>query len=400
MSSSALSQQRAVAQLTLTEKLAVTPKTIGLRKFRFLSPIPHNPANTSSTVAKTITALLTGVFRDRASTPPTIKKHVMYSAIRALTGDFSPLQHQYRAPSTDAAYESFCAFKSIKPDSEILQDGTKAHWIGPRTAKKLIIHFHGGGYVLPAAAYTFTYLHGLREALIKSLPQSSSGNEDLVPSVLVLSYDLSPGAVFPRQLIQATALLHHVFENLRIPPSSVIIGGDSAGANLALALLGHIAHPHPSVPKLDFPEGEKFLGVVLLSPWADFETDHQSFETNVRKDDLSKRFLTNCSESFLGTRHPHERDADTAYTQPDLAPAEWWSGIPAHSILITGGEDELLIDGVKRLAKNMSEGLGSGVKLSVVKDEAHEAPLLEKMMGETEGGVNALNIEGWVRSKL
>jgi acetyl esterase/lipase len=326
----------------------------------------------------------------------------MYSAIRALTADFSPLQHQYRAPSTDAAYESFCASKSLKPDSEILQDGTKAHWIGPRTAKKLIIHFHGGGYVLPAAAYTFTYLHGLREALRKSLPQSSSANEDLVPSVLVLSYDLSPGAVFPRQLIQATALLQHIFQNLHIAPRSIILSGDSAGGNLALALLSHIAHPHPSVPKLDFPADEKFLGVVLLSPWADFETDHQSFETNVRKDDLTKAFLTNCSESFLGTKHPHERDADTAYTQPDLAPVEWWKGVPADrdSILITGGEDELLIDGVKSLAKNMSEGLGAEVELSVVKDEAHEGPLLEKMMGETEGGVNALKIEGWVRSKL
>ena len=233
--------------------------------------------------------------------------------MRIGAGDLTARQHQYVFPGSDATYEAFCKSKNIQPDNEILSDGTRALWIGPRDAKKVIVHLHGGGYVLAAPSYTFEYLWKTREDLKASLPESEfspEGNSNL-PSILVLSYDLSPGAQFPRQLIQATMLMNHLFKVKCLSPKDIIISGDSAGANLALALMSHIVHPHPAVPILEFPQGEKFLGLILISPWAHFDYSTPAFKTNATKDDISIAFLENCSTAFLGTAYPHPQDKDT-----------------------------------------------------------------------------------------
>ncbi|KFZ02702.1 hypothetical protein V500_00013 [Pseudogymnoascus sp. VKM F-4518 (FW-2643)] len=374
MSSSKLSHQAALAQMSLTEKLAFTPKLL-------------------SVVTQTILALIGAPFRDRSTTPSTIKRHVMYTAVRALVDTLTPHQNQYRAPHTDDIYAAYCKIHKLTPESEILQDGTRAHWIGPRNAKKIILYLHGGGYVIPAEPYSFAYLHTLRESLRDSVPAEE------IPSVLFLSYDLAPGAQFPRQLIQASALLTHIVTNLRIDLSSIILAGDSAGGNLSLALLSHLAHPYPAVPAVPLPAGAKFLGAILISPWSDFSTSNPGYALNARKDELTPAFLVKCSTSFLGTPYPHAVDANTNYTQPALAEAEWWDGIPVDDILITGGEDEILIDGVKAVAARLSKGR-NGVQLLAAKDEAHEGPLLATLLAEPELGASADMIKSWVKSRL
>lgn len=246
----------------------------------------------------------------------------------------------------------------------------------------------------------------------KSLPESDfspEGNPNL-PSILVLSYDLSPGVQFPRQLIQATMLLNHLFQVRGLSPKDIIISGDSAGANLALALMSHIVHPHPAVPKAEFPSGEKFLGLILISPWAHFDYSTPAFKSNATKDDISVAFLENCSDAFLGTSYPYAQNSDTPYTQPAFAPSEWWKDIPVDQILVTAGEDEVLVDGIRDLHRNLSEGLLGGVggdgvsgnrrvELLVAKDEAHESPMLDTALG-LGTGESASRITSWVKSKL
>lgn len=389
MSSSKLSHQAALAQMPLTEKLAFTPKLLSVGEYAKT----FTKTSLTSPVTQTILALLGAPFRNRSTTPSTIKRHVMYTAVRALVDSLTPNQNQYRAPHTDDIYAAYCKIHKLTPESEILQDGTRAHWIGPRNAKKIILYLHGGGYVIPAEPYSFAYLHTLRESLRDSVPAEE------IPSVLFLSYDLAPGAQFPRQLTQASALLTHILTNLRVELSSIILAGDSAGGNLSLALLSHLAHPHPSVPAVSLPEGAKFLGAILISPWADFNTSNPGYALNERKDELTPGFLVKCSTSFLGTPYPHPADANTNYTQPALAEAEWWDGIPVDDILITGGEDEILIDGVKAVAARLSKGR-TGVQLLSAKDEAHEMPLLATLLAEPELGASADVIKSWVKSRL
>jgi acetyl esterase/lipase len=346
-------------------------------------------------VAKALLSIVHAPFRSSAY-PPTIRRHVMYTAIRAFTSDFTPVQHLKNAPSSDAAYESYCKANNVTPDSEILVDGTRAHWLGPRTAKQVIIHFHGGGYVVPAPDYCYKYLHSLREQLGKETAEAET------PSILVLSYDLAPTAKFPRQLVQAVSLLQHALVRLRIPPSNIILSGDSAGGNLVLAVLSHLVHPRSDVPHLELPAGEKLRGAVLISPWASFDYSHPSFAKNAHKDDITKAFVTQCSQSFLGTAYPHPRDPQNEfYTQPGHAPASWWEGIPVEGVLVTGGADEILIDGVRMLGQRLVEALGKDrVEVLVAKEEAHEHPLLATMMGESGEPESTGRIRGWVRAKL
>ena len=70
-------------------------------------------------------------------------------------------------PPTDDAYKSFCKRFKLQPESETLADGTTAHWIGPRTASKVIVNFHGGGYVVPASPEMFQFLYQIQQEISK-----------------------------------------------------------------------------------------------------------------------------------------------------------------------------------------------------------------------------------------
>jgi hypothetical protein len=114
------------------------------------------------------------------------------------------------APNSEEAYASAAKAKGFPVNTITLEDGTKAHWIGTPTAKKVILYFHGvcererpysciervatcgssngiltfstigGGYVMYAnkACYTAIYAH------IVAKPSSDT-------SVLLLSYGKS-----------------------------------------------------------------------------------------------------------------------------------------------------------------------------------------------------------------
>lgn len=167
----------------------------------------------------------------------------------------------------------------------------------------------GGGYNLPGGVEYFVYLHHLVETL------QSHSNLDV--SVLVLDYDLATDRTYPRQLSQAASLLSYVTSVLLYPVNRILLGGDSAGANLALALLGHILHPHPqedTVPKISLPEGTKLCGMLLISPWVTFRTDSKSMTRNALKDNIAPRALSRWASVFMG------RVVEDPYNQPLSAP--------------------------------------------------------------------------------
>jgi acetyl esterase/lipase len=120
----------------------------------------------------------------------------------------------------------------------------------------------------------------------------------------------------------------------------IILGGDSAGANLAIALMSHILHPHPAVPYLQLPRGKKLAGAVLLSPWVYFSNEAPSMKSNYDKDCISEDYLRASSSLFLG-------DAPTDnYNMPLRATSDWWQGLPLRYMCIVAGEYEMLRDDI------------------------------------------------------
>lgn len=120
----------------------------------------------------------------------------------------------------------------------------------------------------------------------------------------------------------------------------MILVGDSAGANLILALLSHMLHPHPdaSIPPLDTAEPLK--GALLVSPWTNFTPTAPSYSRNRLKDMVNQTVLTRWGCYYMG-------DAPTdEYNRPGTAGGKWWQGIETkvQDVAVTAGEDEVMFD--------------------------------------------------------
>ena len=198
---------------------------------------------------------------------------------------------------------------------------------------------------------------------------------------------------YPRQLQQAVALLSHTINNLKKRPADIVLTGDSAGGNLALAVLSHLAHPHPSnamhIPPLRIEE--KLRGVQLTSPWVSFDTTTPSYTRNARKDTLSPVSIQRWSKCFMGNSEPDY------YNEPLLAPVSWWDNLMTEEIWISASEDEVFVDGIVEFGNKLKCTKNEAMILTT-KGEPHNPPLLEQIMGTKEDGETMRLIKAWFTS--
>ncbi|KAH8977131.1 alpha/beta-hydrolase [Lactarius akahatsu] len=215
--------------------------------------------------------------------------------------------------TTSQMYQTWA--RSVKQEvlTDVLPEGAKLHWIGPRrdaSHHKVFLYFHGGCFVLPTRPDYFPFLHSLQKAL-------SADVEEV--GVVALEYSLAPDAPVPTQLRQANAALTHLLQK-GISPSNIVIGGDSAGANLTLQLASHLLHPLASIPAPP-TLSQPFAGALLISPW------------------LAYSLMSDLVKSGVTPELKH-------HVEPATAPAGWWSGLDGvyPRVLITAGEHEGLFD--------------------------------------------------------
>ncbi|KAK5788575.1 hypothetical protein VI817_009533 [Penicillium citrinum] len=186
--------------------------------------------------------------------------------------------------------------------------------------------------------------------------------------------DLAVVSPYPRQLQQASALLKYTLTTLGKQPEQILLAGDSAGGHLALALLSHILHPHPTVHpiKLD----GRFSSVALLSPWVTFDTGKtRSMRLNRYKDALAIPTLNAWSSTFIGNA-PLD-----PYLQPLKAPENWFQGLPVQRVLVLAGGDEIFVDDIREFGESLRHTFPPTI-VEIVKDEAHDHLILAFLMGE------------------
>ncbi|KAL8918197.1 MAG: hypothetical protein Q9172_005526 [Xanthocarpia lactea] len=125
--------------------------------------------------------------------------------------------------------------------------------------KTVVLHFHGGAYVLG----------GVR-------PDEGGWGPHLLAITidgLVLSpqYRLSSQfkGRFPAALQDSITSYQYLLDH-GIPSSRIVISGDSAGGNLALALLRYLEEPFCSLPKP--------CALLLWSPWLDLAGDPKAMD--------------------------------------------------------------------------------------------------------------------------
>lgn len=250
-------------------------------------------------------------------------RKVLYEIINDFMIGVSVQEVQFVHPSTAISYKMICVRKGLKQRVNYLPNNTTAYWLNynEKTKKNVLVLFHGGGYVL---ACTGGHIRFLYSDLVKK-----TGNKY---AVCILAYTLAPERQYPTQLIQASTLINYLISQEQILPCDIVLGGDSAGGNLALALLGHAMHPQPACacPRLLLKEGEMFRAALLISPWVTFDSNSESMIYNEQKDYVCRGSLRKWHEAFLGTAKLD------AYNTPLDVPTEWWQEMPAQSILFTG----------------------------------------------------------------
>ncbi|MCJ1237525.1 hypothetical protein MMC14_005511 [Varicellaria rhodocarpa] len=332
-----------------------------------------------------IQILITGVY-STLTTPfrgengaPSFKKHIGFKMIRMLYRRMSVEQLQAMNPPSEDVYKAFAKEKGFKPESVTFGDvHTKAHWLGNKNAENLILWFPGGGYALPPTRghYAFPY-----ELVEKKATDAA---------VLMLDYTLTHAESYPHQLIQAVDMLRYAINSLGKHPSNIIVIGDSAGGNLALGLLSHLSHPHPSIAPLEMPALLK--GMVLLSPWTSFDISFNSYSTNEYKDLVEISAVQAWSEAYVTSA------ALDVYNSPDKAPVGWWAGMKVGDVLITGGADERMIDTIRDVGETIKAAYPR-TTLFIAEKEFHDQPVLRYVL-DLEEGEQARMTKAWIKERL
>ena len=237
-------------------------------------------------------------------------------------------------PVINRTKSAACARRELTLTSRLFFRGSRGHaarrelgglWvqdIAPPGAdgEKVLLYFHGGGYVAGSSRTHLPMLGYLaRKARIRAI---------------LPDYRLAPEAPFPAAFDDAVA----VWQGLRdegVAAERMILGGDTAGGGLAMALLSHV-----------LAAGERPAGLFGLSPWTDLALTGQSLAENARLDAI-----------LPGERVEELRDM----VAPDIDPTDSrisplyakFEGAPP--IYLQVSETEILRDDSLRMAERLRE---------------------------------------------
>lgn len=192
-----------------------------------------------------------------------------------------------------------------------------------------ILYFHGGGFV--AGGLDSHDLVCRRLAVLSGLP------------VLAATYRLAPEHPFPAAHDDALSILAQVGREgpvWGLDPARIIVGGDSAGANLALATV------------LDAPaDGPRPCGVLLFYPAVEFAHDFPSRTALGRDYLLTERTMS----AFTDLTLPD--GADRADPRISLLRRATMGHCPP-VMLLTAGYDPLRDEGMALAERLTAEGVG------------------------------------------
>lgn len=140
---------------------------------------------------------------------------------------------------------------------EVDIDGLYGEWVSVNRAhmkKYVVLHCHGGGYSTGSCLYART--------LTSKLAESTSMD------VFCFDYRLAPENPYPAALEDAMKVWNYLML-FGYGARDVILTGDSAGGNLALALSLKLKEERRLLPR----------GLVLMSPWTDLTSSGESFDS-------------------------------------------------------------------------------------------------------------------------
>lgn len=240
-------------------------------------------------------------------------------------------------------------------------------------AQAVVLHFHGGAYV-----------SGQGRAKDNIRIGAGMLAKHLNSKVLCPSYRLASNehGGFPAALQDAITVYRHLLDQ-GIPPQRIILSGDSAGGNLVVALLRHIAQrdeanllPKPSA-------------ALLWSPWLDLKSALD--EANINKDGRSMTDFITANFLSWGARAyiPSHMDPGGPYFSPADHPFETETPLWIHL-----GGLELLYAEVVRFAEGMRGITGNKVDLYIEPFAPHDILSVGNLIGFATEATRGVKLAG------
>lgn len=223
-----------------------------------------------------------------------------------------------------------------------------------------IFYLHGGGYFMGS-------IESYRRNCFRLAYRTNS-------KVYLINYRLAPENPHPAALEDARRAYHALTD--WVDERNLILGGDSAGGGLALALLFALRDDNKPLPRAAF----------FFSPFADVGGDGNSIMLNFRSDVwLSKRHLDRCASWYC---KPHELKS------PSVSPVYGnFAGLPP--LLIFAGDQEVLLDDSNRVAAAAREA-GVSVELIVEKGMQHVWPFALPWLSQSKEALK--KVASFIRS--
>lgn len=227
-----------------------------------------------------------------------------------------------------------------------------------REAGPLLLFLHGGGYVFGSST--------THRAMLARLSQLTG-----LPACLP-DYRLAPEHPFPAAVEDALA----VYRAVEDWPGGVVIGGDSAGGGLALAVVAEVLRTGGKVP----------LGVFAMSPLTDMTYSGESVAANAAADVmLPASRVEESAEMYLDGADAEDPRASPLFADFTGGPPVW----------LCAGDTEILLDDTRRMAERL-EAQGVPVDLRIERDVPHVWPYFQGLMPEAMATLR--EIAGWVSS--
>lgn len=254
----------------------------------------------------------------------------MVLAVLRNSGALSLEQRRSLEAPTGQTVKAYCVAKQLPLKSVTLDVAPSAtlHFVDcdEKTSGKVLLYFHGGGYVHPMSAKAH-------------LPMVHEYAKAANASVALLEYSLSPEVPYPGQLVQAVEALRYLLRSRG--PEDVILGGDSAGGNLVLSLVAHLREPCPYADPIEMHG--TLAGMLLISPWVGLDYTADSYRTNAERDYLSRKAMQNFNKLW-------KPKSDEVWCNPLSRPATFWRHIAVNSTLILAGSWEVFLDDIVSFA--------------------------------------------------
>jgi acetyl esterase/lipase len=227
----------------------------------------------------------------------------------------------------------------------------------------IIYYLHGGAYVMGSPRTHRRMLSFIARA---------AGMRAILPD-----YRLSPENRFPAALEDSLAVYRELLRG-GAESSSVAIGGDSAGGNLAVATLLALRDGGEPLPAACF----------LMSPWLDLAGEG---ETHVSRNGIDPWFK---AEHLAPTvkKYCDESEIRNPLVSPVYADA---SGLPP--TLIHVGDDEILLSDSVRMADHI-HAAGGEVELKIWDDMWHVFQFFVGQMPESDEAI--ADIAAFLKSKF